>query len=528
MSNMFKDMNIFGGVQAEGIGDVNGQLILVEVIAALTDYTHTPHNRAPMPHLPSTMMDDLVLENRQGTLTENAMKNYAAHMGSLNNMPGDAAKIRGGYTEYNKGLMKLKFRIQNGGVSDEYISVMGYLTNNDLEGQISSNATFIPTYSWRHSTMMDGAVGQDGLSFCTEQIGRRTDYLLNDGSYGQNEGLAAMRPNDVLNAAGDNLAADAVLEQLQAEGAVGSKDTPVMGNGAINLVGVVCSNRKNMNPTKYAEQVLKGSVRANQKMMFNISGGDGNRVTSDYSSEMSIISDLANEMYQTEYRPRHDEFLNCMKELSGNFRNMRGWLISDIVYMFPNFPDIIMNNGCTLLDRNEYPICDFSEIAQVFGTSSPVETIAQELIFNIMDVMMVSGLSGIEIKASNCDQMAGEDRLSNITLLPYNIKSLASNDIYAFQKGTHVCEQLRTQIFNKLNGFGLSGLTPLRIRMNVSLMGSTEMWITNMSSESGLEIYYCFPTFAATSWSPVFGNNDTLTQLSDSVYGGIKSYFLER
>ena len=180
--SMFNEMNLFGSAGVEGVGDIQGRLVLVEVIAALTDYTHTPHNRAPMPYLPSNMMDELVLTNRQGLLTENEMKNYSAHMGRLNNMPGDISKIRGGYTESNKGLMKLKFRIQNGGMNDEYISVLGYITENDVEGSISENAIFIPAFSWKHSAMMDNHVGNDGLSFTVEQMGRRTDYLINDGS----------------------------------------------------------------------------------------------------------------------------------------------------------------------------------------------------------------------------------------------------------------------------------------------------------------------------------------------------------
>lgn len=526
--SMFNEMNLFGGAGVEGVGDIQGRLVLVEVIAALTDYTHTPHNRAPMPYLPSNMMDELVLTNRQGRLTENEMKNYSAHMGRLNNMPGDISKIRGGYTESNKGLMKLKFRIQNGGMNDEYISVLGYITENDVEGSISENAIFIPAFSWKHSAMMDNHVGNDGLSFTVEQMGRRTDYLVNDGSHSQTEGLAAMRPADVISAASDTIASNDVLARLQAEGLPGNGGgQPINGHGTINHVGLICSNRRNFNPSKYSESLLKGSVKATQQIMGNINNDDGNRITSDYSSEMNILSDMSQDMLDTEYRPSHDEFIETMKEVSGGIRNFRGWSIADIDYMFPNFEEIIMNNGCILLNKNEYPVTDFSEISEVFGRSSPVETIAQELIFNLLDVLVTNGLSGLEIKGSNCDSMASEDRLSNIELFPFNIKSLTNNDVQAFQKGTAACDMLRHQIFNRLNGYGLAGLTPLRIRLVASLFGSTEVWITNMSSENnGMEIYYCFPTFAPTPYSPVFGNNESLSQLSESVYGNIKSYFL--
>lgn len=524
MNNMFKDMNIFNNIDASDMQDIHGKLVLVDVIAALTDYTHTPFNRAPSPYLPSTMMDELVLESKQGMLNDETIKHYAAHMSGLNNMPGEQARIRGGYTEYNKGLMRLTFRIQNGGITDDYVSVIGYITNNDLEGMVSSNATFVPSFSWRHSTMMDG-VDANGYSYMTEQIGRRTDYLLNDGSYEQHVGLSSLRPSDVMSCSADILVANSLEEQMNLEGLSSANVTPVVGAGAINMVGVVCSNRRNMNPTKYAEQLLQGNVRVNERLNYDINGDNGNFVTSEYSSEVNCISDESNRLYQSEYRPSADEFLEYMKELNGNHRSLRGWRIEEIVTMFPNFPDVIENKGCVLLDRNQYPVCDFSEIAQVFGTSSPVETIAQELIFNLFDLMMAEGISNINLDISNCDQPATEHRLSNIVILPSNVLSLSSNDVRTFIKGQNICEHLRNQIFNKLNGYGYIGMTPLRIKMKANMFGSTEVWITNMSSDNQLEVYYCYPTFATTSWSPVFGNSESLRQLSESVYGNIKSYF---
>ena len=524
--NMFN--NMFGTVSTEGAGDINGRLVLVEVIAALTDYTHTPFHRSPNPHLPSNLMDEMVLKNNQGILTGHEVDHYSAHMGHLNNIPGAQAKILGGYSEYNKGLMKLKFRIQNGGINDDYISVLGYITNNDIEGAISENAIFVPSFSWKSSSNMSPVTGPDGLSVVTETIGRRSDYLINDGSYGQHEGLMSMRPADVIGAAGNIVRSNAEMAQYGREGLEVGGNNYFLGHASINNVPTILSNRRNVNPTKFANTLLKSTVNVIQQNHSNVWNTDnGVRSTANYESEESLLSTASNNLMNEEYGYGDDEFLVAMRDLNGTDMNLRGWTVGEINTMFPNFAEIIDNNGCVLLDRNQYEVIDFNEIAQVFGTSSGIETIAQELIFNILDLLITNGVSGLTIQGSNCDQMATEDRLSNIQLFPVNIQSLTDNDIYAFQKGTAICDQLRNQIFNRLNGAGLSGITPIRIHLQATLFGSTELRIQDMSQEAnGVEVVYVFPTFAPTPYSPVFGNKGALDQLAQGAYSNIQSYFL--
>lgn len=526
--NMFDGMVRPGMLSTEGIGDVGGRLVLVEVLAALTNYTHAPFVRQPQPYLPSNLMDDLVLENRRGGVSQQMVAGYAAHMGSLNNMPGEQSRIAGsgGYQENNKGLMKMKFRIQNGGINEEFISVLGYVTGNDLYGELSENATFVPTFSWKHSAMMGGNVGLDNLSMVVERVGRRTDYLLNDGSHAQSKGLVSMRPTDIMSAAGDVIAQNDVIKQAEMEGIQMSNAAPIYGSGSINHVGVILSNRRNFNPTKYSNQLLSGALKASNKVAFG--DDDGARRTSDFASELNTISTISNDMLDSENRPSQDEFLSAMKDI-GTLRNLRGWRVGDLAHIFPTFEDSIPPNGFPMMDTNQYEVIDYTEISQVFGTSSTVETIAQELIFNILDLMAGNGISRIDIKGSNCDEMAGEDRLSNIVMFPSGTVSLSNNDLDTAAKGIYICDELRHQIFNKLNGTTVNGLTPLRFRMCSELMGNTEIWLTNPNSESeGNEVYWCFPTFAPNPYSPVFGDNDTIAQLSDSVYSNIRSYILDK
>lgn len=521
-NNLFGEMIRPSMMNAEGIGDINGRLVLVEVVAGLTNYTHTPYSRQPSPYLPSNLMEELVLETRRGSVTPTMVENYSAHMGGLNNVPKEASRIQGGWNEYNKGLMKMKFKIQNGGMSEEYISVLGYITGNDSDNSLSENATFTPTFSWRHSAMMHGSVGLDNMSFVTEKIGRRTDYLLNDGSHSSTKGLVSMRPADIMTSAGDVIAQNDIMQRAQMEGIETSGAVPSYGSGSINHVGIVLSNRGNYNPTKYSNKLLAGALKANRSKQYGDQSEE--RLTSSYSSELSMISTVSSNMLDAENKPSEDEFLVAMRD-AGSLRNLRGWRIGQIADMFPTFEDAIPRDGFRLLDRSEFDVVDFSEITQVFGTSSNIETIAQEIVFNILDLLVANGLSMINFRGSNCEEMATEDSLSNIHIVPHNSVSLSENDTQAAIKGINLCEDLKHQIFKKLNGAGVGNMTPLTFRVEAELMGNTKIWLINPSSESnGAEIYWSFPTYAPNPYSPIFGDNESIAQLSSSVYSNIRSY----
>lgn len=527
--NMFEGLMRPGAAGAEGMEEIAGRLVPVEVIAAMTNFTHAPYIRRPNPYLPSNMMDDLVLDNRRGVVDPNRVKNFSAHMGRLNNMPTEQANIMNGFQEYNKGLMKIKFRIQNGGMKEEYISVLGYITNNDDDtGGLSEEATFIPTTSWKHEVQMSNRVGLNGLSFTTERIGARTDYMLNDGSHSSTKGLMTMRPCDVMSAAGDVLANNDVMKQAESEGVAKSAETPMFGLGSINHAGVVCSKRSNLNQSKYSGELLDNALRANNKVRFNTSADDGTRVTSDWSSEMSIISTTSSDMINRESRPSMDNFLQAIKNARGSLRGVRGWKIHDLLDIFPEFESAIPDSGFVLLDRNRYETIDFTEIAQVFGTSSVVETVAQELIFNILDLLVAYGISGIFIKGSNYDEMATDDALSNIQLVPADVRSLTDNDVEAVMKGVNLCEDLKQQIFTRLNGTAIGGMVPVRIEMYADLMGDTELRITNPNGDGVAdEVHFQFPTFAPNPYSPIHGDNNQLAELSQSVYSNVRSYILD-
>lgn len=508
-------------------------LALVETIVGLTNYSHPPALRAPSPYMESTMMDELVTQNVSTGVSPTQLKHYSAHLSGLMTNPSEYATIRNGFSEYNKGLMKLTFALNTGGISETMLTVVGYITNNDLEGELSENAMFTPVYSVKNHRTMTAGAGHDGLTAVRETIGLRTDYLINDGSHSQARGLASVRPGDVMGAAGDNLAYDDVMMQAQSEGIEGFNVVNTTSTGAINQMGIICSNRKNYNPTRYAEELLGSAVNAQKRLMHTscADGMYGQEDGSQFSNEMSIISEISATLLNNESKAAYDEFLNYMKDLNGSttYRGFRGWQIRDIVNMFPNFGQTIPPDGFVHMDRNRFQVIDYTEIARAFGTSSPMEVIAQELVFNLLDVLISNDLGELSLSGSNYKHMPTEDRLSNIIIVPYNGFPLGDNSSKLQYNMIQAAETLRHQIFNKLNGQHINSMTPIEFEVKAELFGFTEVRLSAPSEEhpEGIHYFFAFPTYAPSPWSPIFSDVESADQLARGVYANVKSYFLK-
>lgn len=500
-------------------------LVLLTTKIGLTNYSHPPAIRAPAPYLRAEAVEELILDRGHGSLSMKDITHHAAHMGGLEATPTAYARIRGGFSEYNKGLIELKFAIQTGGISSTYMTVIGYVTGNDLDGELSENAIFTPVYSWKTHGTMTGGIGDDGLTQIKQSLGTRVDYMLNDGEYGQEYGLATVRPCDVIGLVGDNMAYDDALQQAEVEGIDHDDVINATSTGAIHQSGVILSNRRNYNPTRYAEDILTNALKGHHRVA---EGSDSNYYDRQEHA-MGVLSELTTEMLNAESRVAHDEFLYFMRDLNGasTYRNFRGWRIGDIAEMFPNFEDSIRAGGAVILDSRRYPPIDFTEIARHFGTSSPVEVIAQEVIFNILELMMANSLGNICVRASNCEAHATDNRISGIQVVPYNGKSTIDNDPDLYINEQNFADKLRHQIMTKLSGYNIYSMTPVIFEIEAQMFGFTQINIRCPDSSDptgGVGINYAFPTYAPSPWSPIFSRVDQADELSRAVYSNIEEY----
>lgn len=503
-------------------------LSLVEVNCALTDWCHTPVIRHITTGGSSVLMDEFAVKVRNGMATRADINELAPLMGTMNADPFTTASIRNGYKEYNKGIMRLTFKIEDGDVIQErYISVLGYVTHNDLDDQLSTNAIFTPTFSWESMKRQNSQFGLSGSSFM-EKIGVKTDYILNDGSIPNTVGISTVRPVDVVNSTQGVINTQQIQESGlldgQLKGGLFDVSNSFVGlNGAVAATGVGTSKRANFNPTKYARDMLDAAKMYGD----HISSCGDTSSTSLRNSESQILDEISMKLGASETAISSDLFLLAIKNGIGS-TSLRGWQgisVEELVSIFPNFENCIPENGFVMLDRNRFETIDWSEITQAFGSSGFIEVVAQELVFNILDLLVGNGLGRICIDGSNCDEVANvEDRLSNINLVPYDGASLSDNDFDLSGKMLDLCDGLKTQIFNRLNTSCANGVSPVRFTIKSRLFGMTELVISSPMTNDNTEVVYTFPTFAPSPFSPIMGDTESVSAHGTNTYENLKRY----
>lgn len=507
------------------------ELILVETLAGLCSYSHAPALRNQTISSDSKLIDRIAIEHMTGSLGAGEIREFAPHLSGLTHSPIAESKIRGGYDEYNKGMMKLLFRVGKENFVTEYLHVLGFVTENDLEYEISEDAVFVPVCSWRESQQVKGAVDRHGRATVTSTLSRRNDYVFNDGTLDQYSGWTTIRPTDILSGISNNLNANDVLDTI-AENYGTSRDSISLGDASSSLaLNSVISKRTNVNPTLYSNELLSSIVKTNSDLSSNrmdsrVTSQLGDINESDYyQSTSSLASSRETKCYE-------DPFLMAVLE-GQSPAGYRGTRIRDLVHLYPNFGETIPRDGFITLDRHRNPVIDFREISRIFGTSALAETIAYEVVFNILDVITLNGLGIFHCIGTNCGRDdAGhvrrleDHRMSNIEIIPTHYIGLADNDVELHQRADYACEDITNQIMNKLNGMGYHVATPIKFEIESELLGMTKLSIALPTDENPNPLFltYSFPTYAFSRFSPILTNMDGHKRMCDGVYKNLSSY----
>lgn len=518
------NQNMFRGMGSEGpIETGSAELTLVSAKAGLTNYVHTPVIRNPDPYMNSTNLDELATMVKNGTCANSDVNFFAAESARLNPTHSGLGEIRGGWSEYNKGMMKMTFRVQTGGLSEEYVSVIGYVTGNGASDGLTSDALFTPVFSWKHYQTLAGDFDLFNQSQISNVIGMRTDYLINDGS--SSGIMVSMRPGDVIDQTGDVLSQMDVKKEIIDNG-IPFQGFPTKGTSNIEFTGIVPSKRSNYNATQYTKELLSAAVNVQKDTRKN-SSLQRNHTTSLYDAETQMLAEASKTLMFSEPTTSRDNFLSYIKSITGDttWAHFKGWRISDLASFFDNFGEALSTE---LMGSDRFEVIDFTEIARMFGSNSEVEAIAQEINFTTLELLVKNGLGAISVTGSNCDHYATEDALSNIVIMPHEPASLKDDDPMLFQNAQDFAEGLKTQLLARLNGRGINTMTPIRFEVSTELFGTTQVWITlvDPNNPNQTTIHYSFPTYAPSPYSPVFGHAEDLNVLAESVYGGIKSYFM--
>lgn len=510
-------------------------ITLVKARAGLTNYYHQQVIRNPALDIDSVIIDQLTEENISGGISGATLLNAAVMSGGLNAQASGYANIVGGWNE-SKGLMMLTFVTEDTPVSVVYMNVIGYVTNNGSMEGLTTDAVFTPVMSWKTHETTTGSLDINNPTTIRRQIGGRSDYLLNDGS--SMNSLVSLRPNDVIDYSIEKASHDDIARRMEDEGLDGMVPQTTVGASDLSRVGVVASKRSNVNPSAYAADILKAGTgyQRNQHLSSNMMDSHG----SNESMFDGMFNELANISYQAgnaEPALVRDDFFREMMDCMGStqMRGFRGWSIADLLVAFENLNEVL---DLTLMDRNQFPVADLTETAMSMGTSGLSELVSQEITMNIMDLMIKYGLSEICFRGSNCDNFGGDGGLSNIVIVPYNPFSLSEDDYMMGQKAEGFVEELKSQIFAKLNGLRSHELTPIRFDVAAELFGTCTINMqvvdeNNMSMgfdigatgiPTGMESRP-FPTFALNNFSAVLGDKESAMMAGSNFYTNIDTYF---
>lgn len=509
-------------------------ITLVKARAGLTNYYHNQVIRNSAMDIDSTIIDQLTEQNINGGISGAALLNAAVMSGGLNAQASGYAQISGGWNE-SKGLMHLTFVTQDTPVNVEYMNVIGYVTNNGSMEGLTTDAVFTPVMSWKTHETLTGSLDINNPTNVRRTIGGRSDYLLNDGSQNQ---MISLRPNDVIDYSIERANQQDIMQRMHDEGLDAFNPTTTVGASDINRVGVVASKRSNLNPSMYAADILKAGTgyQRNSAISNNMLDSSG----SNESAFDGMFNELSNISYQaSNVEPNliRDDFFHEMMEMQGkaSMRGFRGWSILDLMTAFENLNDVL---DLTLMDQSQFPSVDFTQNTEVLGTSALEDIISQEITMNIMDLMIKYGLGAINFRGSNCDNFGGDGGLGNIVIIPFNPASLTDDDYNVAQNSIAFAEELKSQIFAKLNGVRVGQMTPVRFDVTAELFGTCTINITtvdehnqamgfSLNDAGGIDGLFArsFPTFAINNFSPVVGDKEAAQVAGSNFFTNLETYF---
>lgn len=509
---------------------------LVMARAGLTNYFHNQVIRNSVMDIDSSVVDVLTQQNLDGGISPSTLREAAVMSAGLNFVPDDFANIMGGFNE-SKGILQLKLLARDTTVSVEYLNVIGYITNNSAVDGLTRDAVFTPVMSWKSHETLTASLDINNPTTVRRQMGGRTDYLLNDGSsYDSN--VCSLRPNDVIDFSINNASQDDVLAQMVEEGLDGYQPTTIVGAADIGRVGVVASKRANTNPFLYSEELLKAGTSHQAKQQ--ISSDLLDQMGDNPSAQESMYDSLTDLSYRSSNREPsilRDEFFVEMQGYmgKGSLKGFRGYTIGDLLMVFENLNEVL---DVVFMDKNEFPAVDYTQHTDGFGTSTMEEVVSQEITLNLLDLMMKNGLTEISLRGSNCDNFIGDGSMDNIVILPFNPFSVEEDDFELGNKCEQVCEELRGQIFAKLNGLRTHELRPIRFSLTAELFGTAVLNVTTVNENNMNELFSlddsgigvgpgsrAFPTYALNNFTSVRSDRESAIKAGANFFTNLQEYF---
>lgn len=458
------------------------EITLVKAVFGMGNVNQDHVHRHNILDMNTMNIDTIKMEQHQGGVTANTLNTIAAQSGGLTTRPSGYVNIEDSWN-VRRGLGMFNFLITNNSVETAELSVLGYLTGGGASHEgIEPQTMFVPVRCW--DTRTTQKFDNMGLPMASTVITGSHQFLMGDPT-GRDE-LKSVRPLDM---------AQEVLGYM-ASSADGMNDG-FDGILAADLrQNVVMSKTDNLNPTHHARELLRiAAATTTEGQYTGIANAIGDAMVGPGIGESPLTS---------------NEFFKTMMSYNGSFSmaNFMGWSVAEINSVFTNLPDVM---NITLLNPAATTAVDNTLISQEYGRANSYETIAEELAYLTVHMLIRCGLTHLVFSATNNPHhfsgLAGSD--SGVEVVTGTFGSVLDHDDHAINRVERFKEMLRGLFFSKYSTQFVHTATLLSVQVSSHLFGETSVTVF-FNGEQDKQQTYVNATYAI---------NRTSTNITNSVDG---------
>lgn len=473
------------------------EITLIKAIFGMGNMNHTHVHRHNILDMSTMNIDTIKMEQHQGGVTPNTLNAIAAQSGGLTTRPSGAVNIEDDWN-IRRGLGMFTFLITSNSVEQAELAVLGYMTGGQASHEgIEPQTMFVPVRCW--DTRTTQKFDNMGLPMASTVIASSHQFLMGDPT-GRDE-LKSVRPLDM---------AQEVLGYM-ASSADGMQDG-FDGILAADLrQNVVMSKTDNLNPTHHARELLKIAASTTAEGQYTgIANAIGDAMVGPGIGEAPLTS---------------NEFFKTMMAAGGSFSmtNFMGWSVAEINSVFVNLPDVM---NITLLNPSATVAVDNTLISHEHGGANSYETIAAELAYLTVHMLIRCGLTHLVFSATNNPHhfsgLEGSD--SGVEVVTGTFGSVLDHDEYAINRVERFKEMLRGLFFSKYSTQFVHTSTIISVQVSCHLFGETDVTVF-FNGEEGLQRKYTNATYAVNRTSTNITNSHDGLNEAQNFMKNITDYF---
>lgn len=424
------------------------EITLVKAVFGMGNQNQAHVHRHNILDMSTYNIDTVKMEQHQGGVTPNTLNAIAAQSGGLTTKPLGYVNIEDGWN-VRRGLGMFNFLITSNSVETAELAVLGYMTGGMASHEgIEPQTMFVPVRCW--DTRTTQKFDNMGLPMASTVITGSHQFLMGDPT-GRDD-LKSVRPIDM---------AQEVLGYMASS--ADGMDDGFDGILAADLKqNVVMSKTDNLNPTHHARELLKiAAATTTEGQYTGIANAIGDAMVGPGIGEAPLTS---------------NDFFKTMMARGGSFSmsNFMGWSMAEIHSVFTNLPDVM---NITLLNPNATVGVDNTLSSHEYGGANSYETIASELAYLTVHMLIRCGLTHLVFSATNNPHhFSGlEGSETGVEVVTGTFGSVLDHDEHAINRVERFKDMLRGLFFAKYSTQFAHTSTMLSVKVSCHLFGETDV-----------------------------------------------------